>query len=181
MGTENLIDVQDALLDLGGASLIPELTSKISASPPHDIHLRLIGVAALGTPPDEFAVRVFDDFDLAIEPARLAVVRLRVQLGIHDVVVDELHDGGHRFQILLKVGDFHIRDRTAGREQLELRLDYTISNLSRHIRDASDSTDVQHISWTDWISLSDTRQASVNYSLPEKPQCQPIGVFYCNR
>ena len=116
MGSENSIDVQNALLDLGGASLIPELTSKVSASPPHDIHLRLIGVAALGTPPDEFAVRVFDDFDLAVEAALLAVVRLRVQLGVHDVVVDELHDGRDRFQILLKVGNFHIRDRTARRE-----------------------------------------------------------------
>ena len=58
--------------------------------------------------------------DLAVVTAALAVIGLGVQLGVHDVVVDEAHDLEHGLQVLLHVGHLHIADGAAGGEGLEL-------------------------------------------------------------
>ena len=115
--------MEDALLDLLGAALVPELRSDVAAGATGDIELRLVGVAALRALPDELAALVLHDLDLAVEAADLAVVRLRVQLGVHDVVVDVLHDRENRRDVLLHVRHLDVADRAAGRELLELRLD----------------------------------------------------------
>ncbi len=75
-----------------------------------------------GTFPDELAV-VLSDLDLAIPAADLAIVALGVELGIDDVVIDELHHLQHCLQVVLHVGHFHVADGAAGRESLELRLE----------------------------------------------------------
>ena len=53
----------------------------------------------------------------------IRIVALGVQLGIHDVVVDELHDGDDGRDVVLHVRHLHVGDRAAGRELLELRLE----------------------------------------------------------
>ena len=75
----------------------------------------------MGADPNQLAVNILD-FDLAVKAAFLAVVTLGVQLGVHDVIVDELHHFQHRVDIVLHVGNFHIADGTAGGELLEIRL-----------------------------------------------------------
>ena len=111
-----------ALFDLLGAALVPELRADVPAGTAGDIELRLVGVAALRALPDKLSARVLDDFDLAVEPALLAVVALRVELGVHDVVVDVAHDRENRRQVVLHVRNLDIRNRAARRELLELRL-----------------------------------------------------------
>ena len=56
---------------------------------------------------------ILDDLDLAVVAAALTVVRLRVELGIHDVVVDELHDTEHRRDVVLHVRHLNIGDSAA--------------------------------------------------------------------
>ena len=82
--------MQDPVTNLLGTALVPELGADVAAGPPGHIHLVLVGVAALGAAPDELAV-LLHDLDLTVPAADLAIVALGVQLGVDDVVVDELH------------------------------------------------------------------------------------------
>ena len=72
--------------------------------------------------PDQLAV-VLHDLDLAVVATHLAVVRLGVELGVHDVVVDELHDADDGLEVVLHVGDLDVGDGAAGGETLELALE----------------------------------------------------------
>ena len=105
--------MQHPIPDLLRPSLVPELASDISTGAPGHVHLRLIHVATLRTFPQELAV-LLDDLNLTIPPAALAVVALGVQLGIDDVVVDELDDAQHSRQVVLHIGNFNIADGSAG-------------------------------------------------------------------
>ena len=113
--------MQNAVLDLLRTALIPELSADVTAGAAGDVQLILVAVAALGALPHQLAVVLYD-LDLAIVAAALAVIRLGVQLGVHDVVVDELQHAHHGFQIVLHVGHFHIADGTARGQLLELAL-----------------------------------------------------------
>ena len=128
--------MQHALLDLLRAALVPELGADVAAGTAGDVELRLVGVAALRALPDELAALVLDDLDLAVEAAHLAVVALGVELGVHDVVVDELHDREDRRQVVLHVRHLDVGDRASGRELLELRLERELGervDLLRHV------------------------------------------------
>ena len=111
-----------ALSYLLGSSLVPELCSDISAGSSCNIELVLIIVATVRAYPNELVVPLLD-LDLSVVTADLAVIGLGVELGIHDVVVDELHDIHYCIDIVLHVGNFNIRDSSAGRESLELALE----------------------------------------------------------
>ena len=63
---------------------------------------------------------MLDDLDLAIVAADLTVVALGVELGVHDVVIDKLHDLEHGRDVVLHVRHFDVADRAAGRQRLEL-------------------------------------------------------------
>ena len=114
--------MQNPVPDLLRPALIPELGADIAAGPAGHVHLVLIRVAALGALPDELAVFLYD-LDLTVPAAHLAVVALGVELGIDDVVVDELHYLQYCFQVVLHVGHFHVADGAAGGEVLELSLE----------------------------------------------------------
>ena len=113
--------MQHPILDLLRPALVPELGADIAAGAAGNIQLVLVTVAALGAFPHQLAV-VLDDLDLAVVAAALAVVGLGVQLGVHDVVVDELQHAHDRLEVVLHIGDFHIADGTARRQLLELAL-----------------------------------------------------------
>lgn len=114
--------MEDALLDLLCTSLIPELGSDIAACPSGDIELVLIIISALGAYPCKLVVSLLD-LDLAVKTAYLAVIRLRVELSIHDVVIDISHNVDDSIDIILHVGNFDIADGSSGRESLELGLE----------------------------------------------------------
>ena len=82
--------MENSFLDLLGSSLVPVLSTDVTAGSSGNVHLALIGVSALGASPDQLTV-LLSDLDLTIPAAFLTVVRLGVQLGVHDVVVDEFH------------------------------------------------------------------------------------------
>ena len=117
--------MEHPLLDLLGAALVPELGADVTAGAPGHVELALLTVAALGALPHQLAV-VLHDPDLPVKAAHLAVVALGVQLGVHDVVVDEAHDLEHGLQVLLHVGHLHIADGAAGGEVLELGLEFQL-------------------------------------------------------
>ena len=79
------LQVEDSVLDFLCTALVPELGADVAAGTAGDIHLVLIGVAALRAAPDELAA-LLNDVDLAVPAADLAVVRLGVQLGVDDVI-----------------------------------------------------------------------------------------------
>lgn len=109
----------DAGLDLLGLAHIPELLAQVAAGPADDIHLPLVLIVANRA----FPLSVIIDDDLAIEAADVAVVALGIELGILDVVVNELHDLLQGFQILAHVGYFRVGDATATGDGLELVLE----------------------------------------------------------
>ena len=113
--------MQHSVLDLSGSALVPELGADVAAGAAGDVQLVLVAVVALGALPDQLAV-LGHDLDLAVVAADLAVVALGVQLGIHNVVVDELHDLDDRLEVVLHIGDLDIADGAARRELLELTL-----------------------------------------------------------
>ena len=113
--------VEHAVADLLGASLVPPLGYDVSARASRHVHLLLIAVTTLWTLPDELAV-VFLDENLSIEAAFVTVVRLRVELRIHDVIVDVADDVQHCVDIVRHVRDLNVGNLTAGTELLELGL-----------------------------------------------------------
>ena len=130
-----ILQVQDPVANLLGAALVPELGADVAAGTAGHIHLALVGVAALGALPDQLAV-FLGDLDLTVPAADLTVVALGVQLGVDDVVVDELHYFQNGGDIVLHVGDFHVADGAAGGEVLELGLKLQLGegvDLLRHM------------------------------------------------
>ena len=111
--------MQDPVLDLLGSSLVPELAADVAAGTAGNVHLVLIIIAAVGTDPLQLAVTLLD-FNLTVITAALAVVGLGVQLRLHDVVVDKLHQLQNRVDVLLHVGHLHIGNGAAGRKLLEI-------------------------------------------------------------
>ena len=101
--------MQHAVLDLLGAALIPELGADITAVAAGNVQLVLVAVAALGALPHQLAV-ILHDLDLAVVAAALAVIRLGVQLGVHDVVVDELQHAHDRLEVVLHIGCENLKE-----------------------------------------------------------------------
>ena len=115
------LQMQHAVLDLGGATLIPELGADVTAGAAGNVQLVLVAVVALGALPNQLAV-LLHDADLAVVAADLAVVALGIQLGIHNVFVDELHDLDDGFEVILHVGHLDVADSAARRQLLEVAL-----------------------------------------------------------
>ena len=67
-----------------------------------------------------------NDLNFSGIAALLAVIAFCVQLRIHDIIINILHYGQHRLQIVLHVGHFHIADRTARGERLKLCLKFQL-------------------------------------------------------
>lgn len=109
----------DACLDLLGLAHIPELLAQVAAGSADDIHLPLVLIVANWA----FPLAVIIDDDLAIETADVAVVALGVELGVLDVVVNELHDLLQGLQVLTHIGDLRIGDAAAAGDGLELVLE----------------------------------------------------------
>ena len=105
-----MLQVQHTLFDLLGSSLIPELSADVAAGTARHVQLILVGIAAVGAFPDELAVLVLLNLDLPVVAAYLAVITLGIQLRVHDVIVNELHDGQNGFQVILHVGNLHVGD-----------------------------------------------------------------------
>ena len=78
--------------DFLGTSLIPELSANVSAGAAGNGQLVLVVVAAVGAFPYQFAGFIFLHQDFSVETAALAVIAFGVQLCVHDIVVNKLHD-----------------------------------------------------------------------------------------
>ena len=127
--------MQHAVFDFGGTALVPELGADVTAGAAGNIQLVLVTVVALGALPNKLAVLLYNA-DLTIVAAHLAVVALGVQLGVHDVVVDELHDLDDSLQVVLHIGHLHIADGAARGQALELALKLQLGkgvNLLGHV------------------------------------------------
>ena len=116
-----MLKVHYTLGDFLRTPLVPVLRSDVAAGATSDIHLVLVTVVAMRAFPNELAV-IFHNLDFAIVTADLTVVTLSVQLCVHDVVVDELHDSDNSFKVILHVRNLNIADSTARRQALEFAL-----------------------------------------------------------
>ena len=119
-GNHSRSQMQYAVFDFLGTALIPELGADVAAGSSGDAHFVLVAIAAVRAFPDELAVFVFDDLDLSIIAADHAVVALGIQLCVHDIFIDVLHDGENGRDIRLHVRDFDVGDRAARGELLEI-------------------------------------------------------------
>ena len=127
--------MQDPVTNLLGTALVPELGADVAAGTAGHIHLALVGVAALRASPDQLAA-FLHDLNFTVPAADLAVVTLGVQLGVDDIVIDELHHFQNGGDVVLHIGDFHIADGAAGGEVLELGLEFQLGegvDLLRHM------------------------------------------------
>ena len=111
--------MQNTLFYFLRSALIPKLRADISAGAACNIHFCLIGVAAVGAAPNQFAVGILLNLNFAVKAAFLAEIAFGVQFGIHYVVINELHNRKHGFNVILHIGYFNVRNRTAGRKRLE--------------------------------------------------------------
>ena len=110
--------MQHSFFNLLRSALIPELRTDIAAGTACNIHFVLVLIAAVGANPNEFAV-FFGNLDFTVIAADLAIVALGVELGIHNIVINELDDFQHRRNILLHIRHFDIGNRAARRKGLE--------------------------------------------------------------
>ena len=111
--------MQDPVPDLLRPALIPELRADVAAGAPCNVQSVLISVAAVRTLPYKLAV-IFYYLYLTVKTALLTVVALCVKLGIHDVVVNMLHNCKNSLYVVLHIRHFHIADSSSWREFLEL-------------------------------------------------------------
>ena len=103
--------MQHALLNLLGTSLIPELSSDISAGTTRNAHLILIPIAAIRAFPDQLAASLFfHDLNLSVITTALTVIALGVQLRVHDIIIDVFHDRQYRLDIVLHIRNLNITD-----------------------------------------------------------------------
>ena len=115
--------MQYAIFDLLSTTLIPVLSTDVATGTTSYIHSILIVVAAVGAFPDQLAVLIGNDLNLAVKTTLLAVITLGIQLSVHDIVVNVAQQSQHRRDIVLHIRHFHVADSTTGRQSLELRLD----------------------------------------------------------
>ena len=109
-----LLQMKNSFFDLLSSALIPELCSDVSAGSACYIHLVLIAVSAVGAFPDELSVFIVNDLDLTVVSAYLTVIALGIKLCVHDVLIDVLHYGNNRIDVVLKVGHLNVADSSAG-------------------------------------------------------------------
>ena len=102
--------MQYPFFDFLGASLIPELGANITAGPSGHVHFILISVFAFGTFPDKLFILILHNTDFTVITAHLAEIAFGIQLCIHDMVINVLHHGQNRFNVILHVGNFHVTD-----------------------------------------------------------------------
>ena len=124
---KELLQVQYPVFDFLSTSLIPELGSDITTGSAGNAHFSLILISTVRAFPDQFAGLVFFDLDFSIVSAYFAVVALGIQLCVHDVVVDELHDGEHRRNIILHVRNFYVADGSTRGQLLECRFKFQLA------------------------------------------------------
>ena len=115
--------MQYPVLDLLGTSLIPELCPDIPAGPARHEHLVLILITAIRAFPDQLPCLIFPDDDLSVIAAAFTEIALRVQLRVHNILIDKLHHRQDRRNIVLHIRHLNITDRTARRQLLEVRLE----------------------------------------------------------
>ena len=83
--------MQYPVLDLLGTSLIPELCPDIPAGPACHEHLVLILITAIRAFPDQLPGLILPDNDLSVIAAAFTEIALRVQLRVHNILIDKLH------------------------------------------------------------------------------------------
>ena len=99
--------MQYALLNFLRSALIPVLRSDITAGASCNIHFGLVGIAAFRAFPDELAV-LFNYLNFYVIAAFLTLVGFRIQLCIHDIVIDKFHHLKYSLYILLHIRNLDI-------------------------------------------------------------------------
>ena len=102
--------MQHALLDLLRAALVPELGADVAAGTAGDVHLVLIGVAALRAAPDELTA-VLDDLDLAV-PAAHCQIKTKPYAGVLELMA-ALKAEGFRLAVVSNKPDEAVRPLVA--------------------------------------------------------------------
>ena len=113
------------VLDFLRSALIPELRSDITARSARHVHLGLVAVVAVRALPKKLPV-LFRDQDLPIVSAYLTEIALRVKFGVHNIVINILYYRQYGGNIILHIGNFHIRNCAARRKLLELALEFQL-------------------------------------------------------
>ena len=70
--------MQHAVLDLGGAALVPELGADVAAGAAGNVQLVLVAVVALGALPNQLAV-LLHDANLAVVAAHLSLIHIYIR------------------------------------------------------------------------------------------------------
>ena len=81
----------------------------------------LVAISAVWAFPNELSA-IFDNLNFAVIAADLAIIRLGIQLCVHDIFIDELNNADNRRNVLRHVWRLNVADGTTGRKSLKLRL-----------------------------------------------------------
>ena len=108
-----LLQMKNSLLDFLGSSLIPELSSDISAGTSCNIQRILVPVATMRTFPHELSFLVCHNLDLSIKSTLLTIITLRIQFCIHDILINKPDYLKHSRNIIFHIRYFHITDCSA--------------------------------------------------------------------
>ena len=86
------LQVQYTVADFLGAALVPELGADIAAGTAGYSKLVLVAVAAVRAFPYKLAGFILLDQNLTVKTTAFAVIAFGIQLSIHDIFINELHD-----------------------------------------------------------------------------------------
>ena len=88
--------MQYPFLNFLRSSLVPELCANVTAGASGNVHFVLIAIITFRTAPNKFAVFLFN-LNFAVVSANLTMVAFGVEFGIHNVIVNKLHNAYYRF------------------------------------------------------------------------------------
>ena len=114
--------MQHTFLNLLSSSLVPELGPDVTAGPPGHTHGILVMIFAIWAFPNQFAALICHDLHFPIITASAAVIAFRIQLRIHNILINMLHYRKYRRNVIFHIRNFHIADSPAGRKGLKLAL-----------------------------------------------------------
>ena len=103
-------------------SLIPELSTYITAGSSGNIHSVLICIAAVWALPHKLSMYIGYYLYFTVESAFAAIIAFRIKLGIHYIIINMLHYRQNGFYIILHIRNLNITHRSTRRQFLKLSL-----------------------------------------------------------
>ena len=112
----------DTVVNVAKTSLINIVcTTKVSTNSSNDNHFVFVSITTIWAFPNKLTVSVINSFDFSFISTNITMIALCIELCVHNVFVDALHNSKYTRNILLHVRNFYVADCSTWTKFLKLR------------------------------------------------------------